>query len=62
MFSSAAEEITLWAERCRIWACGARTVEQRVMLRSLEELLSQAALDADQDLAGGRSPSATLKS
>jgi hypothetical protein len=62
MLNSAAEEISLWAERCRIWACGARTAEQRLMLRSLEELLSQAALDADQDLAGGRSPSAPAKS
>jgi len=49
MFNSAAEEISQWAERCRVWADGAQTGEQRLMLRSLEELLNKAALDAQQD-------------
>lgn len=49
MFRSAADEISQWAERCRVWARGARTAEQRTMLHDLEELLSQAALDAEED-------------
>jgi hypothetical protein len=49
-FSSAAKEISQWAERCRIWADGARTREQRVMLHSLEMVLSKAALEARQEL------------
>lgn len=50
MLNSAAEEISQWAERCRVWAIGARTREQRLMLHSLEMLLSQAAVDAEPDL------------
>jgi hypothetical protein len=49
-FSSAAEEIGRWAERCRMWADGARTREQRVMLHSLEMVLSKAAMEAQQEL------------
>jgi hypothetical protein len=50
MLNSAAEEISQWAERCRVWARGARTPEQRAMLQSLETVLSQAAKDAQRDL------------
>ena len=50
MFDSAAEELSQWAERCRVWATRARTREQRLMLHNLRKLLSQAALDAEQDL------------
>jgi hypothetical protein len=50
MFNSAAEEISQWAERCRIWARSARTKEQRLMLQSMERLLSQSAADAHHDL------------
>jgi hypothetical protein len=47
-FSSAAEEISQWAERCRVWADGALTREQRLMLHSLEMVLSKAAMEAQQ--------------
>jgi hypothetical protein len=50
MFGSAAEEISHWAERCRIWAIGAPTREQRLMLHSLEMILGQAADDAQLSL------------
>jgi len=50
MFESVAEEIGHWAERCHVWAQGARTKEQRSMLQSLERLLDQAAVDAQRDL------------
>jgi hypothetical protein len=50
MFNSAAEEILHWAGRCRTWARGARSHEQRLMLQSLERLLGQAALDVDEDI------------
>jgi hypothetical protein len=50
MFESVAEEIGHWADRCQVWAQGARTREQRSMLQSLERLLSQAAADAQRDL------------
>lgn len=50
MFKSAAQEIGQWADQCRRWALEARTREQKLMLRNLERLLSQAALDADNDL------------
>ena len=56
MFNSAAEEISQWAERCRVWAVGARTREQRIMLHSLEMLLSQAATDANREFDAGRLP------
>ena len=49
-FSSAAEEISQWAERCRVWADAARTREQRLMLHSLEMVLSKAAVEAQQEL------------
>ena len=50
MINSAAKEIGQWAERCRVWAEGARTAEQRAMLESLETVLSQAAKDAQREL------------
>ncbi len=50
MFESVPEEIGHWAERCHVWAQGARTKEQRSMLQNLERLLSQAAADAQRDL------------
>lgn len=52
MFKSAAEEIDQWANQCRRWAREARTREQKLILRNLERLLSQAALDAHDDLEG----------
>jgi hypothetical protein len=50
MFKSAAEEMNQWADQCRRWARAAHTHEQRQMLRSLERLLSQAALEAEGSL------------
>jgi hypothetical protein len=50
MIKSAAEEIGQWANECRRWAREARTREQKLMLQNLERLLSEAALDADDDL------------
>jgi hypothetical protein len=50
MFKSAAEEISQWADQCRRWASGARTREQRATLRSLEKLLLDAAIEAEQEL------------
>jgi hypothetical protein len=50
MIKSAAEEIGQWANECRRWAREARTREQKLMLRNLERLLSEAALDAEDDL------------
>jgi hypothetical protein len=50
---SVTEEISEWAERCRLWASVAQTREQRVMLHSLEMVLSQAAVDAERHLDGG---------
>jgi hypothetical protein len=50
MIKSAAEEISQWANECRRWAREARTREQKLMLQNLERLLSEAALDADDDL------------
>lgn len=50
-FGSAAEEISQWAERCRVWADAARTREQRLMLHSLEMVLSKAAMEAQQELS-----------
>jgi hypothetical protein len=50
MFKSAAEEIGQWADQCRRWARTAHTREQRLMLQSLERLLNQAALEAEDDL------------
>jgi hypothetical protein len=47
MFKSAAEEIGEWADQCRSWAKGARTREQRSTLMSLQKLLQDAALEAD---------------
>jgi hypothetical protein len=50
MFESVPEEIGHWAERCHVWAQGARTQEQRSMLQNLERLLDQAAAEAQRDL------------
>ncbi|HEX4040146.1 MAG TPA: hypothetical protein VHY10_00470 [Xanthobacteraceae bacterium] len=50
MFKSAAEEISQWADQCRRWANGARTREQRLTLRSLEKLLLDAAIEAEEEL------------
>ncbi len=60
--SSAAEEISRWAERCRIWADGARTREQRVMLHSLEMVLSKAAMEAQQELGPEQFPPPLVRS
>ena len=49
MFKSAAQEISQWADQCRRWAKGARTREQRLTLQSLEKLLNDAAIEADED-------------
>ena len=58
MFKSAAEEISQWADQCRRWARGARTREQRSTLQSLEKLLHDAAIEAEEefDLAAQRPP------
>jgi len=50
MFKSAAEELSLWADQCRRWAKGARTREQRSTLASLEKLLHDAAVEAEDGL------------
>ena len=50
MFKSAAEEISQWADQCRRWARGARTREQRLTLQSLERLLHDAAIEAEDAL------------
>jgi hypothetical protein len=50
MFKSAAQEIGQWADQCRRWARGARTPEQKLMLRNLERLLSEAALEAEDGI------------
>ena len=50
MFKSAAQEISQWADQCRQWARDARTGEQRSNLLTLERILNEAALDADDDL------------
>jgi hypothetical protein len=49
MFKSAAEELNQWADQCRRWAKCARTREQRLTLQSLERLLDDAAIEAEQD-------------
>jgi hypothetical protein len=51
MFKSAAEEISQWADQCRRWATDARSREQRLTLRSLERLLDDAAIEAEQELS-----------
>jgi hypothetical protein len=61
MLNSAAEEISQWAERCRLWARGARTPEQRALLEGLENVLSQAAKDAQRDLHPDSLPDHTPK-
>lgn len=53
LFKSASEEISHWADQCRRWAHRARASEQRLTLQSLEMLLSQAATEAEHDLAIG---------
>jgi hypothetical protein len=50
MFKSATEELSHWADQCRRWARGARTREQRSTLQSLEKLLHDAAIEAEEDL------------
>jgi len=50
MFTSATDEISHWADRCRLWARGARTSEQRKTLQLWERLLRQAAVDAQNNL------------
>jgi hypothetical protein len=49
MFKSAAEELNQWADQCRRWANSARTREQRLTLQSLERILDDAAIEAEQD-------------
>jgi hypothetical protein len=56
MPKSAAAEMSEWADRCRRWARAAHTREQRQMLQSLERLLDEAALGADDDLDIERDP------
>jgi hypothetical protein len=56
MFKSAAEELGQWADQCRRWARGAHTREQRLVLQSLERILSQAALEAEDGLDIKRAP------
>jgi len=51
MFKSVAEEISQWADQCRRWAEAARTREQRLTLQSLEKLLDDAAIEAEQELS-----------
>ncbi len=51
MFKSAAEEISQWADQCRRWAKDARTREQRLTLQSLERLLDDAAIEAEQEFS-----------
>ncbi|MFY9759022.1 MAG: hypothetical protein WB772_19685 [Xanthobacteraceae bacterium] len=55
MFKSAADELNQWADQCRRWAKGARTRDQRLTLQSLERLLDDAAIEAEQD-AGENAP------
>ena len=50
MSVSAAEELIHWADRCRNWARRARSSEHRANLQSLEKILNQAALEAEDDL------------
>jgi hypothetical protein len=50
MWKSAAAEMSEWADRCRRWARAAHSREQKLMLQSLERLLSEAALEAEDDL------------
>jgi hypothetical protein len=50
MSKSAAAEMSEWADRCRRWARAAHSREQKLMLQSLERLLSEAALEAEDDL------------
>jgi hypothetical protein len=59
--SSAAKEISQWAERCRNWAGMARTREQQIVLHSLEMVLSKAAAEA-QDADGVSRPLTVMKS
>ena len=56
MSKSAAAEISEWAEQCRRWARAAHTREQRQMLQSLERLLDEAALEAEDDFDIERDP------
>ena len=49
MFKSAAEELGEWADRYRRWARRAQSNEQRLMLQSLERLLSQAEFEAEDN-------------
>ncbi len=51
MFKSAAEEISQWADQCRRWATDARSREQRLTLQSLERLLDDAAIEAEQEFS-----------
>ena len=64
MFKSAAEEISQWADQCRSWGRQARTRDQKLMLQSLERILTQAALDAEDalDVAYGLHPLASSRS
>jgi hypothetical protein len=56
MSKSAAAEISEWAHQCRRWARAAHSREQRLMLQSLEKILSEAALEAEDDLYIERGP------
>jgi hypothetical protein len=64
VYKSAAEEISDWADRCRRWARGARTKEQRLTLQRWERLFNEAAVDAEQDpeLAYSAKPQAPTRS
>jgi hypothetical protein len=56
MSKSAAAEISEWADQCRRWARAAHNHEQKRMLQSLERLLDEAALGAEDDLDIERDP------
>jgi len=56
MPKSGAAEISEWADRCRRWARAAHTRAQKQLLQSLERLLNEAALGADDDLDIERDP------
>jgi hypothetical protein len=60
MPKSAASEIGEWADQCRRWARAANGREQKLMLQSLEQLLNEAALEAEDNLDTERDPRALL--
>ena len=53
MFKSAVTELSQWADQCRRWADSSRTKEQRLDLKGLERILSDAASQAEGDSESG---------